>query len=260
MKDIMAVASCGMTDKGLVRENNEDFYMIDEDNGVYTVADGLGGEEAGEVASRLAAETIGAYFCNLYKKQAETVTGDMIDEAVKRAHRTIQDASRKNTPISGMGATVVFAVKQPSYFWVANVGDSRGYLARDGLIELVTKDHSLVARLAEEGKIKPNEVRTHYLRSIVTRSLGVGAEGGCYKRRLDIQQGDILILCSDGLWEMLADEEIKTIVFESGDVEGICKKLVEAANLAGGDDNITVVAVAVGRRALQSRREKARFS
>ncbi|MGE5279114.1 MAG: PP2C family protein-serine/threonine phosphatase [Deltaproteobacteria bacterium] len=241
----MVVSACGMTHAGLRRGDNEDFFLMEEEVGLFAVADGLGGEPGGEIASRAAAESVGAYFAQLRRRQPRLVTSKMIDAAVDRAHKAVVDAARS---VAGgrAGTTLVFALRQPSYFWVANVGDSRCYLVRDGAAVPVTQDHSLVARMVEKGKITPEEARVHPLRNIVTRSLGIDIGGGCHKKRLAVRQGDRLILCSDGLWEMLTDAEIGAIAAGARDVKRVCTDLIDAANAAGGRDNVTVVALFLG--------------
>lgn len=243
--------SFGITDVGLVREHNEDYYIIDEKLGLFIVADGLGGHKGGEVASRLATDTILKFFQEKPQKELEEATiNNKIDQAIQKAHQAILTLSPQDDSLKGMGTTVVLAFfRPPDSFSIANVGDSRAYLFRNQKMELLTQDHSAVALLIQQGKITPVEARTHPSRNIVTQAIGiVGLAMGCYQRKLNLKDGDIIILCSDGLWDMLADESIEEIVLKERRPKELCSNLIEATKQAGGKDNITVIVVSVEER------------
>lgn len=240
----------GLTNVGLVRKNNEDDYVIAEKQGLFIVADGLGGHNAGEIASKTATKAILRYFQETPKKDLSQNLEDKINEAVQAAHRQILGLSLTDPSLKGPGTTFVSALfKQPNYFYIANVGDSRAYLFRNKKLELLSQDHSVVAQLVQRGDITREEMRTHPSRNIVTQALGIDISMGCYQRRIEVKDRDIIILCSDGLWDMLADKDIQRVVEEKGSApQSLCLALVDAAKAAGGNDNITVIVIFVGER------------
>ncbi|MEW5895820.1 MAG: protein phosphatase 2C domain-containing protein [Candidatus Omnitrophota bacterium] len=221
----------GITDRGLIRENNEDFYAMDDDLGIYIVADGLGGAEFGEVASRLAVEALMKYF-RAADRTKSSDAGKLIDGAVENAHQVVRSGSRG----SDMGTTIVLALEQSPFFWIANVGDSRGYLLRDGQLELITKDHTNVA--GNYGAAQQSQ-RALY------QALGMSLSEGCFKTRIEVRKQDLILLCSDSLWDMVSDEDIKSILITAKGIEPACQMLVETAKQAGGYDNITLIAIKI---------------
>jgi len=241
----LSLEVAGETDIGLVREHNEDDYAIDEKKGLFIVADGLGGHEGGEVASKLAVKTILNSFEDFSSNELESETiEDKINQSIQNAHNAIIDLSKQNPVLQGMGTTVVFAFWQPANsLYIANVGDSRAYLLRNQKLELLTHDHSVVAQLVQQGKITPEEARIHRSRNIVTQSIGIELGMGCYQRRLALKEEDVIILCSDGLWDMLPDRIIEEIALKENTAQELCSSLIEAAKKAGGKDNITVVVI-----------------
>ncbi|MGH2501112.1 MAG: PP2C family protein-serine/threonine phosphatase [Ktedonobacterales bacterium] len=170
--------------------------------------------------------------------------GDKLQAAVEHSSQAIVDYGAEHREARGMGATVTAALVMDGQAFIANVGDSRTYLLRDGKLQRVTRDHSLVARLVEAGQIEPDEVYDHPSRNLIYRSLGAGhaeVDVDIFDERL--QAGDALLLCSDGLWEMVRDPHLQKIIAESDDVEKTCETLIKVANENGGEDNITAVLV-----------------
>ncbi|HEU0026144.1 MAG TPA: protein phosphatase 2C domain-containing protein [Ktedonobacterales bacterium] len=315
----LRLLAAGKTDVGLQREQNEDAYhakVMDASasSGIFIVSDGMGGYHAGEIASKIAVETISSELASLLdpntppptvklskgrgrkraksgKKDdgrvsaatieagAETATdttaseeaageevasegrdpaetrqlfetvalehyAGKLNDAIKLANTTIVDYGDSHREARGLGATVTAALVVEGQAFIANVGDSRTYLIRDGAIERVTRDHSLVERLVEMEQITPDEVYDHPSRNLIYRSLGAGhadVDVDIFIERL--QPGDALLLCCDGLWEMVHDPQLLSIISEAEDVEQACERLISTANENGGEDNITAVLV-----------------
>jgi len=237
----------GETDIGLARDHNEDDYAIDMKKGLFIVADGLGGHEGGEVASKLAVKTILNFFEDFSGDELESETiEDKINQSIQNAHNAIVELSEQNPGLQGMGTTIVLTYWQsPNLLYVANIGDSRAYLLCNQKLELLTQDHSIVAQLVQQGKITPEEARVHRSRNIVTQSIGIELGMGCYQRHLVLKEGDTIILCSDGLWDMLPDRIIEEIALKENTAQELCYSLIEAAKKAGGKDNITVIVILV---------------
>ena len=232
---------------GQVRELNEDSYGIVEEYDIsdkavarkgwlYAVADGMGGHAAGEVASQQAIESLFEH----YYADLELATSKSLQEAVARANETI--FSRSSGDKAGMGTTLVAAVIKKDHLWVLNVGDSRSYLVRPGEITQITHDHSWVGQQVEAGILTEEQARQHIYRNVITRSLGntPTIEIDLFER--EVKAGDILLLCSDGLTNMVSDKEIAE-AFDEASLEDAVQRLVNLANARGGPDNITVVAV-----------------
>jgi serine/threonine protein phosphatase PrpC len=218
------------TDIGHVREGNEDAYLLLDP--LYAVADGMGGHLGGEVASSLALETIRELFSS----------GEgSLTEQVGQANRVVFQRSRADREVEGMGTTLTAVVVEGSRVRLAHVGDSRAYLFRDGELQMLTRDHTLVARMVEEGELTEAEATTHPHRSIVTRALGVEETLEVDEGLVEVRDGDRLLLCSDGLTGMVADQDIAAILREVADPQLAVDRLVRAANAAGGVDNITAV-------------------
>lgn len=249
MKEKLVIRFFGLSDAGLTREHNEDYYAIDEDNMLFVVADGLGGCEDGEVASKLAAGTILKYFNDQKNLRTDkTSTRNKIADAIQQAHENILDLSLADGIAKKMGTTVVLGIFQsPDSFYIANVGDSRAYLYRDQKFKLISQDHSVVYQLFQQGEITYDQMRTHHMRNIVTQALGIEIFRGCYCKKINLIDKDTIILCSDGLWEMIPDATIAKIMSKTKGPEESCAQLVEAAKRAGGKDNITVIVIAVNK-------------
>ncbi|MDX6423761.1 MAG: family protein phosphatase [Gaiellaceae bacterium] len=225
-------AYAGGTDPGRRRRRNEDSYVIDPP--LFAVADGMGGAQAGEVASKLAAGAV---------KERGSDVESLIQEANRRVHqRSLEDP---NT--SGMGTTLTVAEVEDGVVSIGHVGDSRAYLVRDGNLEQLTEDHSLVGELMRTGKLSAEEAETHPQRSMITRALGTDPNVDVDIFSVEPRVGDLFLLCSDGLTSMVDDREILRIVEEKrSDLDGLVKALIKAANKGGGEDNITVIAFEIG--------------
>ncbi len=251
--DRFEIESCGLTDVGMKRRLNEDVFLIDQDAGVYLVADGMGGHAAGEVASRMAADEIDRVIKEGMADAVETwpehwnpdlsVSSNLLIDAIGKAHRCVTDAVTRNSSLQGMGTTVVVAVHQDQADTVAigHVGDSRAYLLRDEKLQILTNDHSWVHEQISAGLLTEEGARSHPLKNVVTQALGGSSDPRADIFELAIVDGDITLLCSDGLTTMLSDSEIEFILNRHSDIEKAAGELVVTANERGGNDNVTVV-------------------
>lgn len=218
------------TDIGQVREGNEDSYLILDP--LYAVADGIGGHRGGEVASNLALQTIQRLF--------SAHEGDLTEQ-VERANRAVFERSQNDREVAGMGTTLTAALVQGPRVRLAHVGDSRAYLFRDGRLELLTEDHTLVHQMVVEGEISESDAETHPHRNVLLRALGVDGTVQVDDGIVEMQDGDRLLLCTDGVTSMIRDDQIKAVLQETKDPQEAVDRLVRAANRAGGIDNITAV-------------------
>jgi protein phosphatase len=225
------------TDIGLVRSNNEDAYLTAPP--LFAVADGMGGHRAGEVASAGAIRTL--------QKEAGHDTDSLV-AAVQSANRAVHAEASANPDLSGMGTTITAMMTTNDAAQIVHVGDSRAYLLREGRLRRLTQDHTVVDRLAREGKIPAEEVDRHPQRSVLERALGVGPEVDVDVQLLDLRPGDRLLLCTDGLTSMLNDDEIREILLREKDPQTAAQALIDAALAAGGKDNVTAVIVDFPRR------------
>jgi PPM family protein phosphatase len=225
------------TDTGRQRTANEDSYFARAP--VFAVADGMGGAQAGEVASRIAAS---AFEPGVEGDQAGE---GQLEQIVQGANREIHELAQRDSSRAGMGTTLTAALVQGDEVSFAHVGDSRAYLFRDGQLKRLTKDHSLVEELRRQGRLTDEQAEEHPQRSIITRALGPEAEVNVDTMTFTARSGDVFLLCSDGLTTMVNDEEIKTILLEARSLRAAVSRLVDAANRAGGRDNITAVAFRV---------------
>jgi len=223
------------TDIGQVREGNEDSYLVVAP--LYAVADGMGGHRGGEVASSLALETVQQLF--------ERQEGSLADQ-VSRANRAVYDRSQSDRSVSGMGTTLTAALIDENKVHLVHVGDSRAYLVRDGALTQLTEDHTLVHRMVLEGEITPEEAETHPHRSILTRALGVDESVQVDEGDVQVESGDRLLLCTDGLTGMVPEGQIQEILRDAADPQEAVDRLVKVANRAGGIDNITAVVLDFG--------------
>jgi protein phosphatase len=218
------------TDIGQVREGNEDSYLLLDP--LYAVADGMGGHRGGEVASSMAIDTIK----RLFEAGEGTLTSN-----VEEANREVFERSSTDAEVRGMGTTLTAVQVEGSRVRLAHVGDSRAYVLRGGRLHMLTKDHTLVAKMVEEGEITEAEAETHPHRSVVTRALGVERTVQVDEGYLELRDGDRLLLCSDGLTGMVPHERIEALLNEIRDPQQAVDRLVRLANEAGGIDNITAV-------------------
>ena len=226
------------TDTGRKRRRNEDAYVVAPP--LFAVADGMGGAQAGEVASKLAAAA-------LEDTDPGTLSApDRVESLIQEANRRVHERSNADPSTSGMGTTMTVAIVEGSTVTIGHVGDSRAYLVRDGRLEQLTEDHSLVNELMKSGKLTPEEAVVHPQRSVITRAVGTDPDVDVDSFTLDAQSGDVFLLCSDGLTDMVGDDDILEVAEKyNPDLDRVTKSLVSAANRVGGEDNITVVAFTI---------------
>ena len=241
----------GQTDTGRVREHNEDTIATDADVGLLVLADGMGGYNAGEVASGIAVKTI----TNLVREGLGREDLDSVDrntglsrasivlrDAITRANKIIYQTARSQAECEGMGTTVVAALFYDNRISIAHVGDSRLYRQRGSQIAQVTMDHSLLQELVDRGFYSPEEAQRAANKNYVTRALGVEAQVEVEVQEHPVDKGDIFILCSDGLSDMVEDEDIRLTISTFGaNLDTVAKQLIQLANENGGRDNVSVV-------------------
>ncbi|NJD56793.1 MAG: serine/threonine-protein phosphatase [Nitrospirae bacterium] len=233
------------TDTGLVRINNQDAVLVDEAHGIFLLADGMGGHRAGDVASALAVNEALAFI----RKELSRTTDDpdvsgILEGAILRAHRVIQEKAMTDSSLEGMGTTLVELFLQGNTAYICHVGDSRAYLFR-GTLQVLTRDHNLGGSYVGRGNMKREEVPP-YLWHMLTQALGARECPVPDKKVLELEQGDILLLCSDGLTGMLSDDEIGSIMRGHRDSLGrMLDILIRDANSRGGRDNISAIAVEI---------------
>src|SRR5438874_3271686 len=284
----MKLTAAYKTDVGKQREQNEDSpYMCiseDGDRGLFIVADGMGGYQAGEVASKLAVQKISEGLRSFLapvseqptikltppldeqqtikldqappreqtakqqktRKLPETPVTKNVEEqlkaAIRQANKAILSYGEEQSSARGLGCTVTTALIQSDLAFIANIGDSRTYLYRDNTLTPLTKDHSLVYRLVEAKQIEPDDIYSHPQRNLIYRSLGAGHKNvDPDVFHISLKSGDSLLLCSDGLWEMVRQQELLKVLKENSDAQKICDILIDLANVNGGEDNITVI-------------------
>ena len=229
----MEIRVAARTDVGRVREGNEDAFLIRHP--LYAIADGMGGHLGGEVASALAVETVAA-----------DAGGRPLAERVLEANRAVLERSKGDRAVAGMGTTFTGIELKDGVARLAHVGDSRAYRFRDGTLEPLTEDHTLVGELVRSGEIDEAAARSHPQRSVLLRCVGTEPTLEVDEGRVDLADGDRLLLCSDGLTEMLDAAAIAAVLAEtSGDPDAAADRLVAEANEAGGSDNVTVIVLDV---------------
>ena len=236
----------GLTDVGRVRSRNEDAYVLMEDEHLAVVADGMGGHGNGDVASRIAVEAVQERYSGARGRDGdEFAVAERLQNAFNHAHARIRAAGEEDNSLKGMGTTLIAAVVEDQSAVIGHVGDSRAYALRGSTLTPLTEDHSWVREQIAAGHLSADEAREHPYKSVVTRALGGDHEVKVDLRRVRLQEGDILLLCSDGLTTMMTDEEIAEILRRGGSLDEMSKRLVDSANNLGGADNITVVMMAV---------------
>lgn len=242
----MKLAAGGKTDQGRVRDKNEDRICVDEKLGLLIVADGIGGRVRGEVASELAVHTVREFlrkdpqaFCD-YDPAYCTAT-NRLNAAVMQANRTVYEAALSTPELSGMGTTIAATLLDRDQLSFAHVGDSRIYLIRSGSIEQLTSDHSFAQEQLSRERITKEEAAQSLFKNVLTRAVGVDEEVAADMGELTVLADDILLLCSDGLYNMLSDEEMLEVILRAGNVRAASEILTDIANDNGGDDNISAV-------------------
>jgi serine/threonine protein phosphatase PrpC len=226
-----------VSDPGRRRRRNEDAYVVQPP--LFAVADGMGGAQAGEIASRIAASVL---------RDARAESGkDAVSELIQEANRRVYEAAAGDEARAGMGTTMTAALVEGGTVRIGHVGDSRAYRVRDGVLEQLTEDHSLVAELVRSGRLSPEEAGVHPQRSVITRVLGTDPEVDVDTFEVEAQPGDVFMICSDGLTSMVDDRTILDVVEQSrADLGQTARGLVDAANRGGGEDNITVIVFEIG--------------
>jgi protein phosphatase len=235
------------------RRLNEDVFLVDEDLGLYLVADGMGGHAAGEVASRLAADEIIRTFSDRVSlgdetwpehwNMARSAAANLLVDAIMAGHERVTRAVSRDSNLKGMGTTVVAAVHPSASrtLIICHVGDSRAYRLRNGEFSALTDDHSWVHEQVAAGFLTEEAARSHPLKNVVTQALGGSTEPRVDILETEVEEGDLYLLCSDGLNSMLTDDEIASRLDERGSLEDIATQLIAAANDRGGNDNVSVV-------------------
>ena len=234
----MRVKVGAKTDVGRIRERNEDAYLINEP--LYAVADGMGGHRGGDVASSMTLEAL-----QEVALPQQAPLGKLLEE-IKKANVEVLRRGDADSDLRGMGTTLTAFLKDDDKGYIAHIGDSRAYLLRDGSVQRLTRDHTLVERMVEEGRLQPEQARNHPQQNILTRVLGVEDNVEVDDLTLDpIQPGDRILLCTDGLSHMVGDDTIEGILQEEADPQAAADRLVDAAIEAGGEDNVTVIVLDV---------------
>ncbi len=249
----MTVTQLGYgTDTGRKRRRNEDAYVVEPP--LFAIADGMGGAQAGELASSLAAGAV-------REDEAAAGSGERrVAELIQEANRRVYERSSQDAAASGMGTTMTVAFVGDANVAFGHVGDSRAYLIRDGKLEQLTEDHSLVAELVRSGKLSPEEAETHPQRSVITRALGTDPDVDVDTFSIETAPGDLFMLCSDGLTSMVEDDVIlQTIEKNRDNLQTAAKALIRAANKGGGEDNITVVFFEIGEDVGEPLEETAQY-
>jgi PPM family protein phosphatase len=235
----MVAGYTGVSDPGRRRRRNEDAYVCEPP--LFAIADGMGGAQAGEVASGLAAAV-------LKEATGDERGEDRVASLIQEANRRVFQRSSEDAATSGMGTTMTVALLDAGAQTIAfgHVGDSRAYRIRGGELEQLTDDHSLVGELVRSGRLSPEEAESHPQRAVITRALGTEPDVDVDTFTVEAEPDDVYLLCSDGLTDMVSGAEIQRLVEEGGELERAARALVNAANAGGGEDNITVVLFRIG--------------
>lgn len=250
----LTVIAAGKTDVGRRRQHNEDAFASVVEHGLFVVADGMGGHAAGEIASEKTIETMTEFVSSFDEtpdftwpfgiEKGLNPQANLLVNAIKLANRTICSMALEQPEYSGMGTTVVGARVEDNMATVAHVGDSRLYLLRDGELKQMTQDHSWVQEQIQQNLLTEDEAKTHRWRNVITRALGNRFEVEVDSESFEVQSGDILLVCTDGLSGPVPEKEITKILLDSGtDAEAACDALIKEANRRGGPDNITAIVV-----------------
>jgi protein phosphatase len=253
--DTLLIASSGITNVGLKRGSNEDCFSTEDSLGLYVVADGMGGHQAGEVASRIAVELINKSFRRWVEQEAfedelfgfsdnsVTIHGNYLLSSIRLANRVVYEMALENERYQGMGTTVATLHVTSSLIIAANVGDSRIYMVREGHIERLSKDHTIVAEQVEMGVMTEEEASSAPLKHVLTRNLGSAENVQAEIFEIEPSNNDRLILCSDGLTDLVSDREILEMTQGVDDPENLCNQFVEKVLKRGAHDNTTIVSV-----------------
>lgn len=256
MSEKSVLRMAGQTHPGQIRDHNEDFLKLDEKAGIALLADGMGGLNAGEVASAMAVhmlmETLQAYVSSDKTKLQARIGMDsgepdgVLQTAIAQVNRAVFHVSQTQPECQGMGTTLVASLFTDNQLTVGHIGDSRLYRFRDQQLEQLTKDHSYVQEMVDRGVFTPEQARASSSKNVVTRALGIGETTAIEVGGYQTEAGDLYLLCSDGLTDLVVDESIARILAERPhDLDGTAQRLVAQANLNGGRDNISVILVSL---------------
>jgi protein phosphatase len=229
----------GRTDVGHHRDHNEDAFEIAAQHNIAVLADGMGGHNAGEVASQIAISTTIAILSNTAGLSAQ----DRLETAVQAAHGSIRDKAAESARHHGMGTTIVAVLLEGKTLNVAHVGDSRLYQLRHRQLKQLTRDHSLLQEFIDKGLYSPEEAKAKVARNIITQALGLESSLKMDIDHFAMQSGDRYLLCSDGIHEMLSDEDIAAVLMQKLTADATCEELIDHANAKGGKDNITTIVI-----------------
>ena len=239
------VISFAATDKGKKRAANQDgFYTSDTPYPLFVLCDGMGGHASGDIASQSCIESVKSYIeaSNSVNLTDETIEM-ALSNALKHANEIVYSRSLQSEELKGMGTTADVAVVIFDTLYVSHVGDSRVYLLHGGELKCITKDHSLVQKMVDQGLLTADQARVHPNRNVITRALGTEEEIESDFLKVKLSSGDIILMCSDGLHSMLSDMEIKRLLISDATPQGVVQNLIDKANENGGDDNITAIVV-----------------
>ena len=232
------------SDVGRVRSENQDAWSADADAGLFLVADGMGGAAAGGVAAKAVAQLLSPRVLEriapLQKRRAKALP-KALQETIQEFSAELRERANADARLNGMGATLVLALSRGRSLHVAHLGDSRAYLLEGGRLKRLTQDHSIVAVMLALGTITPEQARVHPLRHKISRFIGMDGKAVAEASTIKPKPGARLLLCTDGLTNMLSDEEIQAALVSEAEPEGACRKLIEKANAAGGVDNVTAL-------------------
>jgi len=242
----LKVTACGKTDRGQVRANNEDNFYLDEKLGLLVVADGMGGHASGETASTLAVNVIRDYFQGRQKIIGEYADNfseatNRLMSAIRLANQAVYEAAQNSPHLQGMGTTIVAVLLTENKLSIAHIGDSRAYLIRGGSVDQLTDDHSIVNEQVKRSMLTKEEASQSEMKNLLTKALGVRPDTEADLDELTMFDDDTLLLCTDGLSNMITNETALEIISSADSVERACGALIDAANEKGGKDNITAV-------------------
>lgn len=233
------------TDVGKIREINEDSLYVDQENGIFVVADGMGGHEGGEIASGIAVEIIPESLKDAISREdmVEEDIYKIIMKALFKANDSIRMKAEENSLLRGMGTTIVLAFCYDNDLYISHIGDSRAYLIRNGFIKQLTEDHSVVVQMVKAGNITKEEAKTHRFKHMLSQALGTSLHIAPDIQKFHWEKEDYILLCTDGLTDMLEDQELLSTILEcsKGEPDEGCEMLVDLANRKGGKDNITTI-------------------
>ncbi|HBQ27121.1 MAG TPA: Stp1/IreP family PP2C-type Ser/Thr phosphatase [Syntrophomonas sp.] len=230
-----------ISDTGLLRKNNEDHYLVMDEYGLFVVCDGMGGHKGGDVASKIAVNCIEKYMLNLNTDSLSQNPISVLNTAINKANRLIWSQAQENPQWHEMGTTITAAMIRKKQLSVANVGDSSLYIFRNGKLKKTTRDHTLAEKMVADGLLKNEEKKSSGYNHILTRALGIQEEVVIDNFEYRLYTGDLILLCSDGLSDMLDDKEMATILNQDADLQKNIKYLLDAALKKGGYDNITII-------------------